>query len=176
MCNNKLRRNQLIILDFETNSANIHDVIEVAVFRVKQVDNVYVVVDTFHRYYFSQYEVNPHALAVHKLSPERIMRLRADADYVEYFEEDEEFVGFCEGAKTLVAHNVTFELRHLGELVSFNHHICTMKENKKIVKALNIRGFKQDDHHHAIIMANDLSSNIERLPKSCGRRARRFCN
>lgn len=39
-----------------------------------------------------------------------------------------------------MVHNVTFELRHLGDLVYFDHHICTMKENKKIVKALNIRG------------------------------------
>lgn len=179
MCNNKLRRNQLIILDFETNSANIHDVIEVAAFLVKQVDNVYVVVDTFHRYYFSQYEVNPHALAVHKLSPERIMRLRADADYVEYFEEDEEFMRFCEGTQTLVAHNVTFELRHLGGLVSFNHHICTMKENKKIVKALNIRGnlknpklletckfynieFDEEQYHSALY---DVTKTLEVLNK-----------
>ena len=130
----------MIILDFETNSANIHDVIEVAAFRVNKVDNVYVVVDTFHRYYFSEYEVNPHALAVHKLSPERLVRLRADADYVEYFEEDHEFIEFCKGTKTLVAHNVTFELRHLGELVRFDHHICTMKENKTIVRALNAKG------------------------------------
>lgn len=130
----------MIILDFETNSANIHDVIEVAAFRVKRVDNQHVVLDTFHRYYFSEYEVNPHALAVHKLSPQRIARLRADADYEEHFENDTEFIEFCQGAKTLVAHNVTFELRHIGELVPFDHHVCTMKENKTIVRALNAKG------------------------------------
>jgi DNA polymerase III subunit epsilon len=130
----------LIILDFETNSANVHDVIEVAAFRVKKVDGAYVVIETFHRYYLSEYEVNPHALAVHKLSPERIVRLRADADYVEYFADDTEFIEFCKGTKTLVAHNVSFELRHIGELIRFHHHFCTMKENKQIVRALNARG------------------------------------
>ncbi|HQS67751.1 MAG TPA: 3'-5' exonuclease [Sulfuricurvum sp.] len=130
----------MIILDFETNSANIHDVIEVAAFRIKREEGMYVITDIFHRYYFSEYEVNPYALAVHKLSPQRIERLRANVDYSEYFVEDQAFVNFCKGSKTLVAHNVTFELRHLGDLVSFDHHICTMKENKKIVKALNIRG------------------------------------
>ena len=130
----------MIILDFETNSANIHDVIEVAAFRVEKVQGVYVKLDTFHRYYFSQYDVNPHALAVHKLSPQRLARLRADADYVEYFDEDEEFIDFCRGSTTLVAHNVTFELRHLGDLVRFDHHICTMKDNKRIVGALNAKG------------------------------------
>lgn len=68
---------------------------------------MYVIVDSFHRYYFLEYEVNPDALAVHKLSPDRLARLRADANYVEYFEEDQEFIEFCQGTKTLVAHNVT---------------------------------------------------------------------
>lgn len=130
----------MIILDFETNSAAVHDVIEVAAFRVKKADDGYVVIDTFHRYYLSEYEVNPHALAVHKLSPQRIEKLRGDADYPEYFAEDSEFIDFCQGAKTLVAHNIMFELRHIGGLVSFERHFCTMKENKRNVKAVNVRG------------------------------------
>ena len=130
----------MIILDFETNSSNIHDVIEVAAFRVKLIDKEYKILDTFHRYYLSDYEVNPYSLEVHKLSPDRLERLRKDVDYEEYFEDDADFVEFCKDAKTLVAHNITFELRHLGDLVSFENHICTMKENKKIVKALNARG------------------------------------
>ena len=130
----------MIILDFETNSSNIHDVIEVAMFRVKDVDNKYEIVDTFHRYYLSEYEVNPYAIEVHKLSPDRLMRLRKGVDYEEYFEDDEDFIEFCKGSNTLVAHNISFELRHLGDLVSFDNHICTMKENKKIVKATNAKG------------------------------------
>ena len=130
----------MIILDFETNSSNVHDVIEVAAFKVVKRDNAYIVLDTFHRYYFSAYEVNPHALAVHKLSPDRLERLRKDANYEAYFEDDADFLAFCKGSSTLVAHNVSFELRHLGELVHFNRHICSMKENKKIVKALNVKG------------------------------------
>ena len=130
----------MIILDFETNSANVHDVIEVAAFKVVKEGEDYIVKDTFHRYYFSDFEVNPHALAVHKLSPDRIERLRKDVDYEEYFSDDEDFVEFCEGSSTLVAHNISFELRHLGDLVSFDKHICTMKENKNIVKAFNKKG------------------------------------
>jgi len=115
----------MIILDFETNSTNIHDVIEVAAFRVALVNNTYKVLDTFHRYYFSPYEVNPHALAVHKLSPERLERLRLGVSYEEYFEDDADFVAFCKNTTTLVAHNISFEL------LSFDNHFCTMKENKK---------------------------------------------
>lgn len=130
----------MVILDFETNTANIHDVIEVAAFRVELVNNEYKVVDTFHRYYLSKYEVNTYALEVHKLSPERLNRLRNGISYVEHFEDDMDFVEFCEDAKTLVAHNISFELRHLGNLVSFENHFCTMKENKQIVKAINAKG------------------------------------
>lgn len=130
----------MIILDFETNSANVHDVIEVAAFKVVKEDDIYVVKDTFHRYYFSAFDVNPHALAVHQLSPDRLERLRQDAEYEEYFEDDEDFVKFCKDSETLVAHNISFELRHLGNLVSFSKHICTMKENKNIVKAFNAKG------------------------------------
>ena len=36
----------MIILDFETNSANIHDVIEVAAFRVELIEKEYKVMDT----------------------------------------------------------------------------------------------------------------------------------
>ncbi len=130
----------MIILDFETNSTNIHDVIEVAAFRVTLIDGKYKIIDTFHRYYFSEYEENPYSLAVHKLSQERLVRLRKDVDYEELFEDDGDFIEFCKDAKTLVAHNISFELRHIGRLLSFENHFCTMKENKKIVQATNIKG------------------------------------
>jgi DNA polymerase-3 subunit epsilon len=169
----------MILLDFETNSHNTHDVIEVAAFQVKSVDNKYVVVDTFHRYYFSRYAVNPYALAVHKLSPQRLEKLRAGADYENYFEDDRDFVEFCKGATTLVAHNISFELRHLGKLVSFEKHFCTMKENKKTVNATNIRGniknpklietcahycieFDTEQYHSAIY---DITKTLEILNK-----------
>jgi DNA polymerase-3 subunit epsilon len=169
----------VIILDFETNSTNIHDVIEVAAFRVVLFQNEYKVLETFHRYYFSEYAVNPHALAVHKLSPERLERLRADALYEEHFEDDADFIDFCKDAKTLVAHNISFELRHIGELLSFENHFCTMKENKKIVNATNVRGniknpklietclfydiaFDDEQYHSAIY---DVTKTLEILNK-----------
>ena len=169
----------MIILDFETNSANIHDVIEVAAFRVQRVESEYKVTETFHRYYFSEYAVNPHALLVHKLSPDRLERLRKDADYEEYFENDTDFVEFCKNSKTLVAHNISFELRHIGKLLSFENHFCTMKENKKIVQSINTRGnvknpklietclyydieFDDEQYHSAIY---DVTKTLEILNK-----------
>ncbi len=130
----------MIILDFETNTSNIHDVIEVAAVKVGLDKNEYKVVDKFHRYYLSRYAVNPFSYEVHKLTPEKILAHRNGATYASYFQEDEEFIEFCNGVKTLVAHNINFELRHLGNLIKFENHFCTMKENKHVVKAQNIRG------------------------------------
>ena len=132
----------MIILDFETNSSNEHDVIEVAAVKVELIDNEYIIKDKFHRYYLSRYPVNSYSYEVHKLTPEIILahRNKQEVKYSSYFKEDLDFIEFCKGVTTLVAHNISFELRHLGGLVEFNKHICTMKENKHIVKALNKNG------------------------------------
>lgn len=130
----------MIILDFETNTSNIHDVIEVAAVKVVFENDDYKVIDKFHRYYLSRYPVNPYSYEVHKLTPEKILAHRNNATYSSYFQEDEEFIKFCKSAKTLIAHNINFELRHLGSLIKFDRHFCTMKENKHIVKAVNKNG------------------------------------
>jgi len=132
----------LIILDFETNTHNQYDVIEVAAVKLELNDGEYLVKEKFHRYYLSRYPVNYHSFCVHKLTPEIILDYRNtnQTKYPAYFKEDEEFSQFCEGAKTLIAHNISFELRHIEKIVKFENHFCTMKENKHIVKALNKNG------------------------------------
>lgn len=130
----------MIILDFETNSHTPNDVLEVAAHKLQLNNEYYEVVETFHRYYYSKYPVNSFALKVHKLSPEVIMQKRQDADYALFFAEDEEFKLFCQGATTLIAHNVTFELKHLQGIATFKKHICTMKNNRTTVKARNKNG------------------------------------
>lgn len=130
----------MIILDFETNTHNKYDVIEVGAIKVALINGTYKATDTFHRYYYSEYDVNYRALDVHHLTPEKIRKLRGDRDYAEYFEYDDDFVSFCKNSNTLVAHNISFELRYLADLVYFENHICTMKENKYIVNSLNAKG------------------------------------
>ena len=130
----------MIILDFETNSQNIGDVIEAAAVKLVQIDGEFKIVDKFHRYYLSRYPVNPYAYEVHKLSPELILQHREGNSYSSHFAQDEDFIDFCEGAKMLVAHNITFELRHIDRMVKFEKHFCTMKENRAIVKALGKTG------------------------------------
>lgn len=130
----------MIVLDFETNSANPKDVLEVGAYKIIWDNNEYKIIDTFHRYYFSKYEVNYFALDVHNLSPDRIENLRNGAKYPKYFEDDSSFINFCKGTKILVAHNVSFELRYLDNIVDFENNFCTMKENKNIVNAKNKNG------------------------------------
>ena len=131
---------QYILLDFETNSHNKKDVIEAAAYKLVHDENEYKIVDTFHRYYFSRYPINEMALSVHNLTPERIIELRHNAKYAKYFEDDQDFIEFCNEANILIAHNISFELRYLDDLVKFREYFCTMKENKSIVKALNTKG------------------------------------
>ncbi len=169
----------MIILDFETNSQNEHDVIEAAAVKLELINGEFVVKEKFHRYYLSRYPVNPYSYEVHKLSPEAILKVRQNSNYASYFKEDEDFVEFCSGAKTLVAHNISFELRHLRDIVKFENHICTMKENKAFVKALNKNGqiknptldevcfcygieFDEDKHHSATY---DVSKTYEILKR-----------
>lgn len=132
----------MIILDFETNSTNEHDVIEVAAAKIEVINDEYIVKDMFHRYYLSRFPVNPYSYEVHKISPEMVLeyRRKKNLNHSVYFKEDLEFVQFCIGTKILVAHNISFELRHLYKLVTFDQHFCTMKENRNIVKALNKNG------------------------------------
>ena len=127
----------MIIIDFETNSGNIGDVIEVAAVKI---DKDFNVLDKFHRYYLSRYPVNYYSFAVHRLTPELILDYRKDKSYCSYFTEDEDFIEFCSSAKTLIAHNISFELRHIDNKVKFKNHICTMKENKDVVKVYGKNG------------------------------------
>ena len=169
----------MIILDFETNSQNIGDVIEVAAVKLEIVENEYKVVDKFHRYYLSRYPVNYYSYAVHRLTPELILEYREDKDYSSYFTEDEDFIEFCKEANTLVAHNISFELRHIDRMAFFSKHICTMKENKQLVRSLNKKGniknpsldevcdfynieFDESSHHSATY---DVSKTFEILKK-----------
>lgn len=130
----------MIILDFETNSSNSKDVIEVGAYKIIKKNNEYVIIDMFHRYYFSKYEINYFALDVHNLSPDRIKKLRANVKYPKYFEDDKDFLDFCKDSSILVAHNVSFELRYLDDIFIFENTFCTMKENKKVVNSKNKNG------------------------------------
>lgn len=130
----------MIILDFETNSGSVGDVIEIAAAKVKLEDGELKVIDLFHRYYLSRYPVNFHSYKVHRLTPELILDYRQDKDYSSYFSEDLDFEEFCKGCETLVAHNISFELRHINKRVYFPKHICTMKENKHLVEARGSSG------------------------------------
>lgn len=127
----------MIILDFETNTSNIGDVIEIAAVKI---DRDFKILDKFHRYYLSRFPVNFYSYVVHRLTPELILDYRKDKSYSSYFTEDEDFEKFCYKSETLIAHNIKFELRHINNRVKFKNHICTMNENKKIVNVFGKNG------------------------------------
>jgi DNA polymerase-3 subunit epsilon len=126
----------MIVLDFETNTQNPYDVIEVGAIRVDKNLNV---LEIFHRYYISRYRPNQHSIAVHHLTPEKL-KLLQKKEHEKFFNNDKDFISFCKGTTSLVAHNITFELRFIGELVKFENHICTMKINRGIIPVYDKNG------------------------------------
>lgn len=127
----------MIILDFETNTNNIGDVVEIAAVKI---DKNFNILDKFHRYYLSRFPLNFHSYCVHRLTPELILDYRKDKTYSPYFSEDEDFEKFCYESETLIAHNINFELRHINNRVLFKNHICTMSENRKVVNIFGKNG------------------------------------
>lgn len=169
----------MVILDFETNSTNVGDVIEAAALLVTKEGGKYKVIETFHRYYMSKHPLNPYSLEVHELSPGRLERLREGKGWPKHFSEDSEFRAFCAKSDTLVAHNINFELRHLRGVAEFKTLVCTMKESRLAVKARNARGsvkmpklietcehygieFDEEEYHSAIY---DVTKTLEILNK-----------
>ncbi|MFY4820102.1 exonuclease domain-containing protein, partial [Aliarcobacter butzleri] len=106
----------MIILDFETNTNNIGDVLEIAAVKI---DKNFNILDKFHRYYLSRFPLNFYSYEVHRLTPELILDYRKDKNYSSYFSEDEDFEKFCHESETLIAHNISFELRHINNRVKF---------------------------------------------------------
>lgn len=127
----------MIILDFETNTNNIGDVLEIAAVKI---DKNFNILDKFHRYYLSRFPLNFYSYEVHRLTPELILDYRKDKNYSSYFSEDEDFEKFCHESETLIAHNISFELRHINNRVKFKNCICTMSENKNIVNVFGKNG------------------------------------
>ena len=127
----------MIIIDFETNSSNTGDVIEIAAVKVDKRLNI---LDKFHRYYLSRYHLNFYSYSVHRLTPELILDYRKDKSYSSYFSEDLDFEEFCKGTQTLIAHNINFELRHINSRYKFDNHICTMALNKSCVNVFGKNG------------------------------------
>lgn len=121
----------MIILDFEVNTNNIGDVLEVAAVKI---DKDFNILDKFHRYYISRYPLNFYSYQIHRLTPELILDYRKDKTYSSYFSEDKDFENFCKNSETLIAHNIKFELRHINKRVQFKKYFCTMEKNKNLIK------------------------------------------
>lgn len=127
----------MIILDLETNTNNIGDVLEIAAVKI---DKDFNILDKFHRYYLSKFPLNFHSYAIHRLTHELILDYRKDKSYSSYFNEDEDFEKFCYKSETLIAHNIKFELRHINNRIKFKNHICTMSNNRNIVNVFGKNG------------------------------------
>ena len=159
----------MIVIDFETNTHEVGDILEVAVFEILYAEKTkkYKVCRVFHRYYFSKNPENYYSLAVHGLSEDVIAQKRKGVSYPKYFLDDVEFDSFCKASDVLIAHNATVELKHIGTRSSFSTVCCTMKINTSRIGLLKKNSqpkppnlnevckyfevpFSEDNHHSAL--------------------------
>ena len=53
---------------------------------------------------------------------------------------EKDFIKYVDNVETLIAHNISFELRHLPKSIKFKNHLCTMKANTRILNLKKTNG------------------------------------
>lgn len=87
----------------------------------------------YERYYYPKEPFNERAIMVNGLTKEVITELRGNASYPEYFLDDyKAFKEFCEGAKLVAGHNVSFDVGFIPFLKN-RQKFDTMKSNADVV-------------------------------------------
>lgn len=131
---------KIAFFDFETNGFHPSSVLEVYIKKCLYEDGIFSTVATFHRYYFPEEPINPHALRVHGLDERRLALLRDNCTYSRYFREDPDFNQFTTDITHWVAHNIQFDAAFLPCKVQ--KEFCTMKSNTSTVKILRNGSYK----------------------------------
>ncbi|PLX20168.1 MAG: hypothetical protein C0601_00100 [Candidatus Muiribacterium halophilum] len=100
--------------------------------------------EQIHRFYYPIEDYNYFAYKIHGLNKDRIKLLRKDCDYAEYFFQDEDIGKFLLKSDCIVGHNISFDLSFIKPcyIKENTKIICTMKENKHILKLKGKRGIK----------------------------------
>lgn len=89
----------------------------------------------YERYYYPKESFNQRAIMVNGLNKEVIAELRGTASYPEYFLDDyKAFKEFCEGARLVAGHNVSFDVGFVPFLKN-RRKFDTMKSNTDVVCA-----------------------------------------
>ncbi|MFQ3620834.1 MAG: 3'-5' exonuclease [Spirochaetales bacterium] len=119
----------VLVLDLETNGLSPrYSVLSVTAVKYRCQYTQWEKVGRFHRFYYSRESENPEALRVNGLTKDRIRREREGKGWPEFFDEDYEFVEFCQGIDLVVGHNINFDLKFLPFLKDVAR-FCTMKSH-----------------------------------------------
>jgi len=87
----------------------------------------------FERYYYPKEPFNERAIMVNGLIKEKIAELRGDATHPEHFLDDYSFFKeFCEGARLIAAHNVSFDVGFVPFMKN-RRKLDIMKSNADVV-------------------------------------------
>ncbi|HGE70860.1 TPA: 3'-5' exonuclease [Candidatus Poribacteria bacterium] len=125
----------IIVLDTETNGKNPgeYSVLSIGAIRVRWDKNSgFKEISRLERYYYPREPFNEEAIRVNGLNKEAIKRIRGDANYPKYFDEDKEFEQFCEGVHMFAGHNISFDAGFVPIIKKYRR-FDTMKANMDII-------------------------------------------
>ena len=138
-----------LIFDTETNGLSQKNSLLSISYIVLDSDND--ILEQNSRYYFPKEPPNWNAIKINGLTYSKIRQLRRGAFYPEYFEDDRDFyINLLNNynISEFIAHNMKFDIQWLQPIIDLSNigkysKFCTMIENKDIVNAKNIRGYKK---------------------------------
>ncbi len=125
--------NDIVVFDTETNGFSpTNSVLSIAAIRLSYIDNNYVEVDRYQRFYYSVEEYNEKAIEVNGLTEEAVTEKRKNATYPKFFKDDiDSFEKFCSSTKLLAGHNISFDTKFVP-FAQYKRKFCTMYSLKEI--------------------------------------------
>ena len=129
-------KKKIVFFDLETNGIKGCSVLSVSAEKyLIDIETLQMeFLDSFTRYYYPTEEYNTRAIDVNGLSKNVVEELRGEADYPEFFSDDNGFYEFIDDVEHLIGHNISFDYSFLIDRTKDYNTYCTMLATTNILK------------------------------------------